>query len=281
MATKKRTKDSNPDPITGEPGSHPVGVGVGTAGGASAGAAIGAVAGPIGAIAGAVVGGIAGGLAGKGVAEAIDPTVEDAYWSKNYKKREYVAKGEAYDTYRPAYQYGVEASTKYPGKSWDEVETKLARGWNKARGESELAWDRAKLAARDAYDRVIQLREEELHVDKKPVKTGEVKVRKEVVTERKRIDVPVEREEVVIERRPVNRKGAADLKAEEIRIPIKEEQVRVTKETVAKEEVRVGKRKVQGTQRVDGTVRKEQLRVEKDGKANVRGSATTARRVKT
>jgi hypothetical protein len=41
MASKK--KDRNEDPITGEPGSHPVGVGVGTAGGAAAGAAVGAV----------------------------------------------------------------------------------------------------------------------------------------------------------------------------------------------------------------------------------------------
>src|SRR3954469_20482519 len=80
MADRDRTsKDMNPDPITGAPGSHPVGTGVGAAGGGAAGAAIGSMAGPIGTAVGAVVGAVAGGLAGKGAAEAIDPTAEDAY----------------------------------------------------------------------------------------------------------------------------------------------------------------------------------------------------------
>ena len=76
----ERGTDSNPDPLTGQPGAHPVGTGVGAAmAGAAAGAAGGLVGGPIGAAVGAVVGGVAGGLAGKGVAESIDPTVEDRY----------------------------------------------------------------------------------------------------------------------------------------------------------------------------------------------------------
>ena len=32
--------DSNPDPITGEPGSHPLGTGIGAASGAATGAAL-------------------------------------------------------------------------------------------------------------------------------------------------------------------------------------------------------------------------------------------------
>src|SRR6266487_6871524 len=56
-----KDRDSNPDPITGTPGSHPVGTGVGAAAGGSAatyaGAAIGAAAGgPVGAVVGGVVG---------------------------------------------------------------------------------------------------------------------------------------------------------------------------------------------------------------------------------
>src|SRR3954447_11610765 len=62
-----QSTDSNRDPITGEPGAHPVGAGVGAAvGGAATGAAAGAVAGPVGAVVGAVAGGVVGGLAGKG-----------------------------------------------------------------------------------------------------------------------------------------------------------------------------------------------------------------------
>src|SRR5829696_1050286 len=78
------SKDLNPDPITGEPGSHPVGTGLGAAGGGAAGAAIGAVGGPVGVAVGAAIGAIVGGLSGKGVAEAIDPTAEQAYWQENF-----------------------------------------------------------------------------------------------------------------------------------------------------------------------------------------------------
>ena len=62
-------RDANRDPITNEPGAHPVGTGVGAAlGGAAAGAAAGAFGGPVGAVVGGVAGAVAGGLAGKAAA---------------------------------------------------------------------------------------------------------------------------------------------------------------------------------------------------------------------
>ncbi len=64
----------SPDPITGEPGAHPVGVGVGALSAGAAGAAIGMIGGPIGMLVGATIGAIAGGLAGHEVASApVDP----------------------------------------------------------------------------------------------------------------------------------------------------------------------------------------------------------------
>ncbi len=60
----------SPDPITGEPGAHPVGVGVGALSAGAAGAAIGMIGGPIGMLVGATIGAIAGGLAGHEVAAA-------------------------------------------------------------------------------------------------------------------------------------------------------------------------------------------------------------------
>ena len=119
--------------------------------------------------------------------------------------------------------------------------------------------------------RTMELKEEELKVRKTPVKKGEVEVRKEVVTEHKRVDVPVEREEVVIERKPARGRASGSMKSEEIRIPVKEERVDVSKETVAKEEVSVGKRKVRGTRTVAGDVKKEQLRVDESGDVEVKG----------
>jgi len=125
-----------------------------------------------------------------------------------------------------------------------------------------------------AADKVVQAKEEKLHPRKESVETGEVKVRKEVHTEQKTIQVPVTKEEVVIERHAVagsKAHSSDDIKAgEEIRIPVREEQVHLEKETVVKEEVAVGKRKVQDTEQVSGTVRKEEIKVEKQGDVDVK-----------
>lgn len=150
-----REENANRDPISGTPGSHPVGTGVGAlAGGAATGAAVGTVAGPVGTVVGAAAGAIVGGLAGKGVAEAIDPTKEDAYWRDNYSDRPYVEQGSSYDDYGPAYAFGVEESSRQPGRSFDEAEPELSRQWTDRHGASNLRWDRAKDATRDAWNRV-------------------------------------------------------------------------------------------------------------------------------
>lgn len=264
--------DRNPDPITDEAGAHPIETGVGAAlGGAAVGAAAGAVAGPVGAALGAAVGAVAGGYGGKAVGESIDPTVEDE-WLRDYVgTHEKVKKGESHETFRPAYRYGIEHAASRQDTRFEDVEPELEAGWETYRGESSMGWDRARGAARDAWDRTLQLREERLRVEKEPVETGRVDVRKEVVTEHKDITVPVEREEVVIERHPARGKAASGaMKDEEIRIPTREEKVKVSKETVAREEVTVGKRKVQGTETVSGDVAHEELVVEKEGKARTR-----------
>jgi hypothetical protein len=95
-----------------------------------------------------------GGLAGKAAGEKIDPTVEDAYWSKSYSSTVYVPKGADYKLYQPAYRYGWESYPKYRGKKFDEVEAELSSNWDVARGTSSLSWDKARLATRDAWYRV-------------------------------------------------------------------------------------------------------------------------------
>src|SRR5207237_6351529 len=117
-----------------------------------------------------------------------------------------------------------------------------------------------------AHALTIQHKEAHLKANKTPVQTGDVEVRKEVHTEHKTIQVPVEREEVVIERKPVcGTARVGEINSEEIRIPVKEEKVNVEKEAVVKEEVTVGKRTVQDTQTVSGDVRREELKVETEG----------------
>ncbi|QJE95217.1 glycine zipper domain-containing protein [Luteolibacter luteus] len=144
----------NEDPITGEPGSHPVGVGAGTTAGAAAGGAIGSVAGPVGAAVGAVVGGIAGAAAGKGIAERMDPTVEDAYWRENHPRAVYAEKDYTYDDdYRPAYQLGYEGPSRYR-RTWDESEDSVKSEWENVKGKSRLTWDKARHATKAAWHRV-------------------------------------------------------------------------------------------------------------------------------
>ncbi|MBA4063562.1 MAG: hypothetical protein C0501_07570 [Isosphaera sp.] len=246
-----------------------IGAVAGAAGGAAIGAAIVAgmipVIGPVLAVGplaavllnaagGAAIAGVAGALIGWGIPE------EDASF------------------YETEVQNGRYLVTVDAGNREAEARDLLHRGGGFDRaGWSAVRADRAAMLAEGGFrtedGRVIQLKEEHLKAHKESVKTGDVRVRKEVRTEHQQLSVPVEREEVVIERRPAGGKAArGDLKAEEIRIPVKEEKVRVTKEAVVKEEVSVGKRKVRDTETVSGDVRKEEVVVESDGGAKVRHS---------
>jgi hypothetical protein len=108
----------------------------------------------VGAVVGGAIGAVAGGLAGKGAAEAVNPTVEDAYWRENFASRPYVTPGTDYETYAPAYKYGWESRGHFIGSSFDDVESDLGREWERVKGKSSLGWDRAREAARDAWHRV-------------------------------------------------------------------------------------------------------------------------------
>lgn len=122
----------------------------------------------------------------------------------------------------------------------------------------------------------LRLHEERLHVDKERVQTGEVNVGKHVVENEQTIEVPVEREEVYVERRPVNDSSTskdtnhsfeskeAYTEGDTIRVPLTEERVEVTKTDVVAEEIVIGKRKVQDTEHVKETVRKEVADIDGD-----------------
>jgi hypothetical protein len=98
----------------------------------------------------------ASGTAGNAHANTINPTVEAQYWKDNYSKRPYADAKMTQEQYAPAYQYGWDSYKAHgsDGKTFDNVESDLRRGWDKAKGSSRLAWDQAKLATRDAWLRV-------------------------------------------------------------------------------------------------------------------------------
>ncbi len=149
----------NEDPISGEAGAHPVGVGLGTAvGGAAAGAAAGLAAGPIGTVAGAVIGGVVGGLAGKGIAENIDPTVELDYWKNEYRNRDYFDDKRSFDDYAPAYHAGISAYDPTSPEDWNAREALARQQYESSPQNRGMLWDDAKCAAEDAYCRLQQNR---------------------------------------------------------------------------------------------------------------------------
>ena len=153
--SKRKDRDANRDPLTGTPGAHPVGVGVGAiAGAAAAGAAAGTMAGPAGTFVGGAVGAVAGAMVGKAAAEAIDPTVEDAYWKEHYAEAPYYQPGKTYKDYAEAYRIGYEGRARHRSRTFEEAEADLEVEYNKRRLQDAMSWKECREPAKAAWDRV-------------------------------------------------------------------------------------------------------------------------------
>jgi uncharacterized protein (TIGR02271 family) len=107
--------------------------------------------------------------------------------------------------------------------------------------------------------------EEELRVGTEQRATGKARLRKHVVTEHVQTTVPVQREEVRVEREPItdaNADAAMDgpaLSDEEHEVTLHEEEVTVDKRAVPKERVRLDTETVTDERTVDEDVRKEEI----------------------
>jgi hypothetical protein len=147
--------DMNRDPISGEPGAHPVGTGIGSAGGAAVGATVGTLLGPVGMLVGGTIGAIIGGAAGHDAAEGVDPTGEVEYWRTLYSTRPYADPHYFFESdFRPAFAFGVESRHQYSARQWDDaLADHLRDEWETRRGTSTLSWSQAQPAVRDAWDR--------------------------------------------------------------------------------------------------------------------------------
>jgi uncharacterized protein (TIGR02271 family) len=112
---------------------------------------------------------------------------------------------------------------------------------------------------REAEPGHIQLFGEVLSVRKEKVDSGEVHVRKESVTQMETVEVPVTREHLVVER--TDGRGRTDAEGA-IRVPLSEERLHIDKNTVLREEYKVGKREVTKNQSVNENVRRERLLID-------------------
>lgn len=154
MNNRNTNPDANRDPLSGAPGSHPVGVAAGGTAGALAGAAVGSLFGPIGTLVGGGVGALGGAAGGKALAERVDPTAEVEYWREGATDRDYYQRDRDFDRdYAPAYRMGTEYRNESGARDWSEAEPQLKTRWDETRGESGLDWDSARPAVQDAYSR--------------------------------------------------------------------------------------------------------------------------------
>ncbi|MBE9006902.1 DUF2382 domain-containing protein [Fortiea sp. LEGE XX443] len=117
----------------------------------------------------------------------------------------------------------------------------------------------------------LKLYEERLVANKSRIKTGEVAVGKHVETETAQVAVPIEKEQVVIERTtPADAgrtvaPGEADFRNQEVtRMDVYEETPDIRKEAVLREEVKVKKVVDRDTVEAQETLRREELDIDQD-----------------
>lgn len=131
-----------------------------------------------------------------------------------------------------------------------------------------------KLGGRTAEERAsgedvrMPLAEEQIDVSKRERDAGEVRLRKDVVTEHQRVDVPVEKERVHVERVPAERGAATDdaaFRETTTSMPVREEEVEIRKRPVVKEEVRLRKEKQIEQRAAEADVRKERASIDGEG----------------
>lgn len=127
----------------------------------------------------------------------------------------------------------------------------------------------------------LQLLEERLQVNKDRYVTGQVQVGKHVETRTENVTVPLEREEIVIERhvvtdaRPVSGDVTLGAATETMEVTLEAERAQVSKQAFVTEEVEIGKRTVTEQQTVSETVGREVLDVSQTGQVNLHGNETT------
>lgn len=134
------------------------------------------------------------------------------------------------------------------------------------------AYDESRGRANNEDETRVQLREETLSANKRSTEAGQVEVRKTVHEEQREVPVTLRHEEVTLERhavdRPLEEGEITDMQDEVIRVPIYQEQAELHKQARVSEEVVIGKDVVEEQQTLTGTVRKEDVDIDRAGNVN-------------
>ena len=167
--------------------------------------------------------------------------------------------------------FGLESTQNV--ETYDEdVVNRDRQGYATTDDHRDAALDRDAAVDRDAHrdthrEGEMIRSEERLNVDKENVTTGEARLRKYVVHDTETVEVPVEREEVRVERTPIDADDAqaargGTLGDDEASVTLHEERVNVTKETVPVEKVGLDKQTVRDTETVSEDVAHEEIEVD-------------------
>ncbi len=155
-----------------------------------------------------------------------------------------------------------EVSDRIGGGTGFTTDDRRERGRSQEYGrDQESVRERDRLGDEDEIR--VQRSEEELRAGTREVEAGAMKIRKRVRTDHEQIRVPKRREEVSVERVPVNEPATgAEIGEDEIIVPVVEDEVVVDKKPVVKEEIRVRKDVVHDEEIVEADVRKEEVDIE-------------------
>lgn len=117
----------------------------------------------------------------------------------------------------------------------------------------------------------LHLKEEQLDISKKLIKTGEVIAYKETYTKEKTFTVPITYENLVIEKKNFKDKNSDVINnnSETICIPLSEEQVDIKKHKVILEDVNIYKQQLADNKHIEETLKKEKLYLKTHENANL------------
>jgi hypothetical protein len=90
------------------------------------------------------------------VRSAADFAADEAFWRTQYRHRPYYQPDTEYSDYEPAYRCGYTSAARHGHKKFDEIVSELEHEWEKIKGKSSLAWEHAREAIRDAWDKVME-----------------------------------------------------------------------------------------------------------------------------
>jgi outer membrane lipoprotein SlyB len=122
--------------------------------GAVSGMSVGAIGGPVGLVIGGLAGALGGWWAGRGVADAIT-AYDDADLRKHDEDSPNHLADRGYDEVRASYAIGHLAgrNPEYAGRSFEEIEPELQRGWSDDVARQAGEWHAVRGFARAAFER--------------------------------------------------------------------------------------------------------------------------------